>query len=217
VTHVEQGDYLAKIAKRYGFADWRTIWNHPRNAALRNRRPNPNVLYPGDEVFVPERELKEVPGSTEQRHRFRVTRPRLRLAIVLDQMYKHPLASVDCVLRVEGREVAQLTDARGRIALDIPWDAHDALLVVRNSATALDEVAIPIRVGNLDPVEEESGQRGRLNNLGYFAGPFDDKDDGENEKAFRSAVEEFQCDYDLGVDGKCGPKTQAKLREVHGS
>jgi len=35
--------------------------------------------------------------------------------------------------------------------------------------------------------------------------------------AFLSAVEEFQCDNGLTVDGDCGPNTQAKLKEVHGS
>ena len=33
---------------------------------------------------------------------------------------------------------------------------------------------------------------------------------------FLSAIEEFQCDHGLVVDGKCGPATQAKLKQVHG-
>jgi len=218
VIHVvEQGEYMAKIAKRYGFVDWRTIWQHPQNSALRSRRPNPNVLHPGDEVFVPERELKDVSRSTDQRHRFQVKRPKLRLALVLDQIYKERLASVECVLRVAGRDVTQPTDGAGKIVLDIPPDAHEGVLIVRNSSTAFDDAVIPFHVGNLDPVEEESGQRARLNNLGYFAGPFEGNDDAANAKAFKSAIEEFQCDYDLVVDGKCGPATQAKLKEVHGS
>jgi peptidoglycan hydrolase-like protein with peptidoglycan-binding domain len=40
--------------------------------------------------------------------------------------------------------------------------------------------------------------------------------DEEDEARFKSAVEEFQCDHGLAVDGKCGPKTQAKLEEIHG-
>jgi hypothetical protein len=214
---VEQGDYLAKIAQRYGFSDWHTIWDHPRNSQLRSRRPNPNVLYPGDEVFVPERELKESPAATDRRHRYQVNRQTLRVTIVLDEIYKHRLADVQCVLRAGGREIAQPTDGRGRITLDIPPETHEGMLIVRDSGTTFDEAVIPIRVGDLDPVEEESGQRARLNNLGYFAGPFAEKDDAENDKGFKSAIEEFQCDFDLAVDGKCGPKTQQKLKEVHGS
>lgn len=217
-THlVEQGDYLAKIAARYGFTDWRVIWNHPRNSGLRSRRVNPNVLYPGDEVFVPEREVKQEPADTDRRHRYRVTRPTLRVTVILDQIYKHRLRGIECVLRAGGREVVQPTDAQGRITLEIPPDTHDGVLIVRNSETLFDEAAIPIRVGDLDPVETESGQRGRLNNLGYFAGPFTDKSEAGNDKAFKSAIEEFQCDFDLVVDGKCGPRTQDKLKEEHGS
>jgi peptidoglycan hydrolase-like protein with peptidoglycan-binding domain len=30
-------------------------------------------------------------------------------------------------------------------------------------------------------------------------------------------VQEFQCDHQLKVDGVCGPQTQAKLVDAHGS
>ena len=69
---------------------------------------------------------------------------------------------------------------------------------------------LPIKIGYLDPVEEVSGQIGRLDNLGYFPG------DGTDEDQFKSAIEEFQCDNGLTVDGDCGPGTQAKLKEIHG-
>ncbi len=44
---VKQGDYFAKIAKKYGFSDWRTIYNHADNAELKQKRPDPNILHPG--------------------------------------------------------------------------------------------------------------------------------------------------------------------------
>ena len=45
---VVQGEHLSRIAKQYGFTDYRVIWEHRRNAALRGKR-NPNVLFPGGE------------------------------------------------------------------------------------------------------------------------------------------------------------------------
>ena len=45
---VKKGDYLVKIAHEHGFDDWRTIYNHPDNVAFRARRPNPNLIHPGD-------------------------------------------------------------------------------------------------------------------------------------------------------------------------
>jgi peptidoglycan hydrolase-like protein with peptidoglycan-binding domain len=80
----------------------------------------------------------------------------------------------------------------------------------------LNEIVIPIKIGHLDPVEEQSGQQSRLNNLGYFAGPLAAASNEGNRALFLSAVEEFQCEHGLTVDGKCGPLTQAELKQVHG-
>src|SRR5260370_36720170 len=55
---VTQGEHLSRIAKRYGFSDHRTIWDHARNAALKQEHQNPNVLFPGDQLFIPDREQK---------------------------------------------------------------------------------------------------------------------------------------------------------------
>ncbi|MGE5692395.1 MAG: peptidoglycan-binding domain-containing protein, partial [Candidatus Zixiibacteriota bacterium] len=74
------------------------------------------------------------------------------------------------------------------------------------------DVAIPIQIGHLDPIEETSGQKARLSNLGYYFGPLD----AQADEKFRIAVQEFQCDNDLKVDGECGPKTQEKLKQVYG-
>jgi murein L,D-transpeptidase YcbB/YkuD len=37
-----------------------------------------------------------------------------------------------------------------------------------------------------------------------------------DKERIRLAVEEFQCDHGLKVDGVGGPDTQNKLKEVHG-
>ena len=71
---VKQGEYLSKIAKSFGFADYKAIWDHPENAEFKKKRKNPNILYPGDNLFIPAKEGKEISGVTEQRHRFQVKR-----------------------------------------------------------------------------------------------------------------------------------------------
>lgn len=50
---VVEGDTLTKIAADHGFANWRTIYNDPANAAFRAKRPDPNLIFPGDEIFIP--------------------------------------------------------------------------------------------------------------------------------------------------------------------
>jgi N-acetylmuramoyl-L-alanine amidase len=214
---VQQGEHLARIAAEHGFSDYRTIWDHPSNAALKQKRKNPDVLHPGDRLHIPDRELREESRPTDQKHRFKAKVPKLVLRVVLEDMYRRPIAHAPCELILDGDTHPLTTDGRGKIELTIPTKAETGTLVVKAPESAIQEQAIPVRVGHLDPVEEESGQRGRLNNLGYFAGPFGDRDEADNDKAFKSAIEEFQCDHGLQVDGVCGPRTQAKLKEVHGS
>ena len=67
---VKQGDCISSIAQKHGLF-WDKVWNHPKNANLQERRKDPNVLSPGDVVFVPDKDEKEESGATEQRHRFK--------------------------------------------------------------------------------------------------------------------------------------------------
>ena len=219
-THiVKQGEHVSRIAKEYGFTDFRTIWEHGPNAELRRKRENPNVLFPDDHLMIPERAIKEEPRPTDQRHRFQVRRVGLKLRIVLQDLAHKAVAGARCELRVES-EVNQLTtDGQGLLQRDIAPEAENGVLSVKTPPTAAEAMPLPmpVRIGHLDPVDEVSGQKARLNNLGYFAGPFEGRSDADNKELFLSAVEEFQCDHDLVVDGKCGPRTQAKLKQVHGS
>jgi N-acetylmuramoyl-L-alanine amidase len=209
---VKQGDYLAKIANEHGFADWRVIWNDSENAALRKLRGNPNVLYPGDELHIPERITKEESAATEKRHRFVALRAPLRLRLVLKDFGFKPIADEKCVLDIDGERFPLVTDGKGLVERPIEPTAQNARLwVLAAQSPFADDLAI--QIGHLDPLDTVTGQTARLNNLGYFAGPMDKQD----EALFKSAVEEFQCDHALTVDGKCGPKTQAKLKEICGS
>ena len=212
VHSVEQGEHLSQIAKLYGFPDYKILWDHPQNADLKNLRKNPNILLPGDQVFIPDMEEKEEPGSTDKRHSFVVDKETLKLRLVLEDIYEKPIAGAQCALLVDGQVFQLTTDAHGKIEQEIPLDAKEGVLTIRGDQTPFANEVIPLKIGHLDPVEEVSGQIARLNNLGYFAGPHD----GSDEDAFASAVEEFQCDNGLTVDGICSLQTQSKLKSVHG-
>ena len=220
---VEQGEHLSQIAKFYGFPDYKILWDHPENADLKKLRKNPNILFPGDEVFVPDKEEKEESGSTDKRHTFIVDKETLKLRLVLEDVYEKPIAGAQCALLVDGQVFQLTTDGHGKIEQQIPLDAKEGVLTIRGDQTPFANEVIPIKIGHLDPVTEPSGQIARLNNLGYFAGTLSpsssnpsDVEPSEDDPAFLSAVEEFQCDHGLKVDGICGSKTQAKLMEVNG-
>jgi hypothetical protein len=239
---VQQGDYLSRIAKQNGFPDYTVIWNDPNNAKLKQTRQNPNVLYPGDQVYIPNKLQRQESRGTEKRHAFVVNQEPLKLRLVLEDIYEKPIANAPCALLVGGTVTQQTTDGQGRFEQEIPQDAHEATLVIQGDETPFGGVPFPVKIGTLDPVDKVSGQIARLNNLGYFAGNLDESQGGSGSNVnpsdssnnsgqnrnttgteqqaesaqFLSAVEEFQCDHGLTVDGKCGPLTQAKLKQVHG-
>jgi len=51
---VVQHDTLTAIAQRFGLQGWRAIYDHPWNAAFRRTRPNPDVIQPGDILYIPD-------------------------------------------------------------------------------------------------------------------------------------------------------------------
>lgn len=209
---VLQGDHLSKIAKAFGFSDYHTIWDHPNNADLKQKRQSPNVLFPGDLLFIPDRQLREESRSTDKQHPFKMKTNVLKLRLILEDLYEKPIGNAACILALGNESRNVKTDGAGRIEQEIRPDLHDAILVIQDAQTPFENTNIPIKIGDLDPVTEASGQIARLNNLGYFAGDVDQPD----QLAVESAVEEFQCDHGLGVDGICGPNTQSKLKQVHG-
>jgi hypothetical protein len=209
---VQQGDHLSGIAKAFGFSSYQTIWNDPNNADLKAQRVNPNVLYPGDQLYIQDKDLTQYPRPTEVRHKFIRHKPELKLCLVLEDLYEKPIANASCSLQLGSDTRTVTTDGTGRLEQDIPPDVQDAVLTINANQTPYQGVSLAIKIGSLDPVEEVSGQQARLNNLGYFAGEVG----GTDDDALESAVEEFQCDQGLTVDGICGAGTQAKLKQVHG-
>jgi LysM repeat protein len=223
---VEQGDYLSRIARKYGFADYNVIWNDPRNAQLKQKRKSPNVLFPGDVLIIPDKASKQVDRAISQSHVFVVPSATVLLLIVLKDLDFKPLSDIDCALNFNNKTTPATADASGLVQATVDvTKSHAGTLVLRNPEQAIN-VRAGILVGNLNPVTMPSGQMARLNNLGYFGGKLaagdalDQKKDIDPKEMirFKSAVEEFQCDH-MGpgsVDGVCGPHTQSKLKEVYG-
>ena len=61
---VKRGECLSRIARAYGFKSYRELYDHPDNAAFKARRPDPNLIQPGDELQIPERKGSKAEGST---------------------------------------------------------------------------------------------------------------------------------------------------------
>ena len=76
-THiVKPKETIAGIAKSYGFGNWHDIYDHPANAKLREARPDPNLIHPGDKIFIPDKIEKNYNYATDKVHTTKVKAPK---------------------------------------------------------------------------------------------------------------------------------------------
>ncbi len=204
---VTQGEFLAQIAAKYGFRNPATIWDDPRNAQLKKKRKSPHVLMPGDILVIPDKSEKRQEAAVTRVHQFVLDEPKVKLRIALKDWDGEPLKSMECVLKVGSQIYNLTTNAEGVIEEEIPVTATEGTLTIKEMGEE-----IKLQIGHLDPSSEETGWKARLRNLGYLAEP------GEPDaQTLRWALEEFQCNNGLKVDGTCNDQTRAKLENTHGS
>ena len=211
---VQQGDCLSSIAKQYGFADWRTIYSHHLNIRFRQKRKDPNVLFPGDQLFIPDKTVKSENCETTKVHTFRLTRKQTRLQLIVRDIDGEPLAGKKYKLSVAGATYEGVLPDSAMLDRPIAADAADGELTVWSDETSPEYADTwKLKLGHIDPVENLSGAQARLNNLGYDCGPVDGIDGPRTQAAVRA----FQKNHNLEVDGIPGPQTQAALMKEYGS
>jgi len=203
---VQQGECLSSIGRKYGLF-WRTIWEHPNNARLKNQRKDPNVLKPGDVLFVPDRQEKEAAAATESRHRFLVkgTPAEFRLRLLREG---EPRAGIAYVLEIEGQQFLGRTDNDGLIQHFIDPRATEGRLILRDG-----QEIYPLQLGHLDPLDNVTGVQQRLINLGFYGGPVDGRMTPDTQAALRA----FQQDRGLDASGELDRPTQDALKDYHQS
>lgn len=201
---VASGDSIPSIAKDNGFF-WKTLWNRPENAELKQLRKDPNLLFPGDEVFIPEKELKEEDKAVDQKHKFKRKGEPLKIKMQL-KMLGEPRKNEEYIIDIDGTKTRGTTDGDGKLEHLIPGNSRGGSLSLNGG-----KEVIPILLGVLDPVEELSGVQQRLNNLGLKAGA----EDGQLSDETKSALKDFQERHELPATGEANDETKAKLKEVH--
>lgn len=207
---VKPGECLSSIAADYGFGDWKALYDHPSNAALRRKRENPHLLFPGDTVSIPEKQIKQTSVKTGESLKLSVYVPQRELKLTL--IGPDGQAIADQPFTVEGDDtfVAGTTDGAGKLSVLLPATLKRALLETSGYEWEM-------HVGMLNPLDNTddhgvSGVQGRLIHLGFNPGPID----GLLTEQTRAALRAFERKYGLPVTGKSEGKTIEKLKEVHG-
>lgn len=215
---IRQGEHLAMLAKQNHLSSWRAIYDAPENQEIRSQRPDPNVLEPGDEWFIPEVESKQVDCATDQCHRFRTSASELRLRIVVCDHCGEPLGNKRFEIAIgEGGEEQKIegqTDGEGLVDQPIPAELQRVRLSVWNDPDAAEPWKTwQLKVGSLNPVEDITGYQARLKNLGYYKGAIDGESGPQTEAALRA----FQQHAELPVDGEASTDTLDQIKSEHGS
>lgn len=200
---IEKGDCVSSVAFKNGYFPG-TIWEHPQNDALRERRGDPNVLLAGDRLFLPDKEPKTTTCATSKRHRFvrRGVPARFRLQILNADKPRPNLAyrlTIDSTLVLTG-----VTTGEGVLDVPIPPDARRGVLYIEE-----DDAEHALTFGGLDPAAEESGVKQRLANLGYLRSA--EASDGD----LAAAVAMFQRKSGLDATGVLDETTADKLLGRH--
>lgn len=154
---VKDDESLPLIAAEYGIKDWQLIYNHAQNGDLRRRRPNPNLLYKGDRVWIPKVEPRQFSVATNQRQTFVLYPPKTVLQLVLQDEEGAPYGGVKYEIWIAGErfnEQARQTREDGLIFEYIPLAKEVELRVWFPVPKADDPDDDAIKPGQPGPIDE---------------------------------------------------------------
>ncbi len=189
IHKVVQGECICSLADRFGLA-WKEIYDHPANAKLRKLRPDPHILAPGDEVYIPETGKKEELCPTGRTHRFVVQTMTVEIRIVLADWQGKPFADKKFLVEGKGVHVAGKTTAAGLAVAKVPARLEAVTLsawIYDGEEAGEPDIEYDLQIGHLDPADTIAGVQSRLNNLGFRC-----PTSGEADEATERAIARYQ-------------------------
>ncbi len=194
---IRQGDYLLSLAYRFGF-DADAVWKDAKNTNLQQLRQNPNILYPGDVLYIPDENVPPVMKTlaTGTTNTFVSNAPTVTVSVTFTSDDGSALASMPCQVQELPELTGLQTDEHGLITLDVPVTFDAVTVTFASSGDAFE-----LQLGAMDPVDTPSGMFKRLQNLGLIdaGAAFDDA-------VLQAAVYLFKLSVESGATGLPPPQ-----------
>jgi len=202
-------EWIGSIAAKNGHKSWRKVFNHGNNSSLKSKRKEPNLLVPGDIVYVPPVTPKDESGGTEKRHWFRLSRDKedkFQIRLTDADMYFKAFGAINYRLEIGSqKKTGQLT--KSDEVIEIPLGMEE-----ETGEFELDGYVIQLQIGALEPHDRVSGLQTRIINLGFDPGPIDNIAGKKTERG----IKDFQQHYSLPVNGKHDSATMNKVKSIYG-
>lgn len=207
ITHiVRRGDHLPKLAFERG-VDPETVWNHPKNKALRELRKDWHILCEGDILTIPVPDPPEgLPIRAGTTNRYKGQVPKIDTPVrFADEA--GPYAGEAYVIRGMGKPVEGTTDGDGHLTISSPMWVRTVQVEFPARGVAVD-----LLVGDMDPITEISGVQMRLAHLGYLKA----RKSNALDEATVEALRAFQRAQYLDPSGQIDDATVAALKDAFG-
>lgn len=208
------GEWIGSIAAGNDLPAWQILWKDPGNAGLRRRR-DPNLLLPGDRLSIPAPGAAKEVGETALSIRVATGRKhklvwypkdKFRIRIVRVKEYLDLFGPIPYELRVgEHVDSGNITEEGQTIEVILER-------TVASGTLDLGGHVFTFEIGGLGPLETFAGIQGRVNNLGWDAGPVDDVDGPKTQRG----VKAFQAHTQIKVDGVVGGVTRRTMKKAYG-
>lgn len=221
---VVEGDRMSKIAHQHGYKDYKLLYLAQPDS-LRKKRPNPEILMPGDEIVLPDKIEEKHSAKDKKAHKYEedTALPEVRVKLLSAGT---PLADRTFTVMADPAPSTGATlgtvksDGEGAVKFHVEPATKKVTL-----ACADPPFVIVLRLGHLRPVTEPGGVEQRLDNLNYRvpaappAAPADSeaekKAKAAHDRLIKKAAARFQEDRKKTADGKVDDDLRQLLSKAH--
>lgn len=205
---VRAGDYLKRVAHSLRLnAD--DTWNDPKNADLTCNR-DPNILHPGDILFISGATTQELPVNNKATNRYVATVPMTTIQLRF-KSDKGPVANEPYIIEGLGAKEEGTSDGSGMLAVKVPVHLREVRVTFPGR-----NITYLVRIGDMDPIDEPSGVRKRLQHLGYLSSRTEVVFENAPAAQDRQGIAAFQQAHGIEPTGELDDRTKAAILKEHG-